>query len=107
LLEGVQEIKDVTVHVDPEDDEAFSLKSDLPSRKDLLEKLQQKWQNYPAFERIQEVRLHYLSGLIHVEIYFPYGCVSEEILDDFVDCYRESKTVCADIAEVTVFFIVI
>ncbi len=66
LMSSNDQIKDVTVHVDPEDDELLSPSENLPTRHDLEKKLFHKWQQ--AFPEIQSFVLHYLDGRITVEI---------------------------------------
>lgn len=60
------QIKDVTVHVDPEDDELLSPSQHLLTRSDLEKKLFDKWTLH--FPDIQAVVLHYLDGRITGEI---------------------------------------
>jgi len=61
------DIQDVTVHVDPEDDEITHPSSQLPSRKDIIfeinSRCDEKKLNHP-----KEIRLHYLNGAIEVEM---------------------------------------
>lgn len=66
LMAANTQIKDVTVHIDPEDDELTLPSIDLPSRLALEKKLFHKWtQQFPS---IQSFVLHYLDGQIKVEI---------------------------------------
>lgn len=66
LMAENDQIKDVTVHIDPEDDELTLPSTDLPSRLILEKKLFQKWTQ--LFPNIQSFVLHYLEGQIKVEI---------------------------------------
>ena len=70
LLDEVTVVSDVTVHIDPEDDEAESHCDDLPSRETVIEALKKSWPNLPD-DAIEAVTLHYLSGEIHVELLLP------------------------------------
>ena len=66
LIETLEHVKDVTVHVDPEDDEAFSPSLHLPSRKRMENKILTRWcQEYPD---IQHIVLHYLDGTLTMEV---------------------------------------
>lgn len=66
LMAANAQIKDVTVHIDPEDDELTLPSIDLPSRLALEKKLFHKWTQ--QFPNIQSFVLHYLDGQIKVEI---------------------------------------
>jgi hypothetical protein len=66
LMEANSQIKDVTVHIDPEDDELILPSLNLPSRPALEKKLFHKWTQ--QFPNIQSIVLHYLDGQIKVEI---------------------------------------
>jgi cation diffusion facilitator family transporter len=85
LLDEVDMVSDVTVHIDPEDDEAESPCDDLPSREAVLEELKKYWSQLPE-AAIDEVTLHYLSGEIHVELVLPIGLLgSTSEASSFVD----------------------
>ncbi len=71
LLDNPLSIADVTVHVDPEDDEVNHTSSTLPQREEINALLQQRWQALTEYNYIQRITLHYLSGKIAVEIEYP------------------------------------
>jgi cation diffusion facilitator family transporter len=66
LLNNIKEIKDVTIHVDPEDDEECSPSLFLPSRSKLENLLLKSWQK--DFPKIQAWTIHYLDGKINLDI---------------------------------------
>lgn len=70
LLQQVDEVTDVTVHIDPENDESDSPCHDLPLREQVIAELKQHWSQLPA-SAIDTVTLHYLSGAIDVELDLP------------------------------------
>lgn len=70
LLEQIDEVTDVTIHIDPENDEASSPSSDLPPREQVIKELKQRWPRLPT-AAIDAVTLHYLSGQIDVVIDLP------------------------------------
>jgi len=75
LIDSFDEINDVTVHIDPEnDDEAASCKN-LPMRSELILSLQQACANVPELKAIDHFTLHYLSGQISVEADLPLDCL--------------------------------
>lgn len=67
LLDEFAEIKDVTIHVDPEDDETASPSIDLPSRQVLEESLIHYWQK--MYPQIESITIHYVDGKIIFDIY--------------------------------------
>ena len=74
LLGEVDEISDVTVHVDPEDDEAGPATQNLPLRQQALEKLGGCWATIPEVEKVTQTILHYREGKIDIDLYFPLSC---------------------------------
>ena len=71
LLKDVDEVTDVTVHIDPEDDEDGALTLALPLRDKILPQLQTEWAPLLDIDRIQEVTLHYLKGRLAVDLVLP------------------------------------
>jgi len=71
LLEEIEELTDVTVHIDPEDDEVAALSKGLPMRNEAEAMLDQCWRELPGIERRERMLLHYLDGRINVDLYFP------------------------------------
>ncbi|MCP3662381.1 MAG: cation transporter [Gammaproteobacteria bacterium] len=77
LQNEIAEISDVTVHIDPEDDEANAPCRDLPLRDEAERLLAQQWADYPLAQQRERVTLHYLDGGIDVEVLFPLSVLSE------------------------------
>ena len=75
LKDSVEAITDVTVHIDPEDDEEAPPCRGLPLRSEALQLLQAHWPPLPAPHHI---RLHYLSGKIDVELVLPLAAYEDE-----------------------------
>lgn len=71
LIEEVGSISDVTVHIDPEDDEDAPPCRDLPLRAQATLALEQAWQAQQLLPARYELRLHYLAGRIDVEVVLP------------------------------------
>ncbi|GAB0147865.1 cation diffusion facilitator family transporter [Marichromatium sp. PS1] len=71
LKREIDEIADVTVHIDPEDDEHLSACYLLPLRAEALARLASAWSAIPEANERQRVLLHYLDGAIDIEVYFP------------------------------------
>jgi len=76
LIEQFDEINDVTVHIDPEDDESAASCKDLPLRKELLLTLNNEWSKHDVLKYIDDVTLHYLDGHISVEASLPIRYLS-------------------------------
>lgn len=72
LTSRFEEINDVTVHIDPEDDEDTpnSCKH-LPLRSEITAELQRCWQDIPEAEHILDLTLHYLDGKVNVDVLLP------------------------------------
>ena len=71
VTEKFEEINDVTVHIDPEDDETAASCRDLPLRGELLQILNHEWAKHDTLKYIDDVTLHYLDGYISVEASLP------------------------------------
>jgi hypothetical protein len=71
LKDEIDEIGDVTVHVDPEDDDAEPVSAVLPTRAEALARLGQHWVDILDASKRHRTILHYLNGRIDVEVYFP------------------------------------
>ena len=71
LLNDVDVVADVTVHVDPEDDSEASPCDHLPLRNELIGQLHRKWAGIPEMEQVQEINLHYLNGEVHLDVVLP------------------------------------
>ncbi len=72
LTNKFDEINDVTVHIDPEDDETSASCKHLPLRTELLQALNHEWAKHDILKNIDDVTLHYLDGLISVEASLPF-----------------------------------
>ncbi|MDT8383727.1 MAG: cation diffusion facilitator family transporter [Gammaproteobacteria bacterium] len=77
IIRSVADVTDVTVHIDPEDDEKAAPSSGLPLRHEVLALLQQRWQGLAAAQHLEDTMLHYLDGKIHVEVLLPIADVRD------------------------------
>jgi cation diffusion facilitator family transporter len=71
LKKEIDEITDVTVHIDPEDDDSAPPTMNLPTRRGALERLDALWAGIPEIASRKRVLLHYLNGKIEVDVFFP------------------------------------
>jgi len=72
LISNFDDINDVTVHIDPEDDEHTpnSCKN-LPLRNELINELKKHWNDIPETDLISELTLHYLDGKVNIDVKLP------------------------------------
>ena len=61
-------INDITVHVDPENDEDQARSSALPLRPALVRALREAWADAPELDALEHLSLHYLGGRVHLTI---------------------------------------
>lgn len=71
VQEAMPMVADVTVHIDPEDDEVSAPSRYLPTREELMVLLKQHWTKLIAPEFIESATLHYLAGKISIELVLP------------------------------------
>ncbi len=84
LMNQLGQVKDVTVHVDPEDDETSCPSLHLPSRLTLEQALLQPWrQEYPE---IQSWVLYYLDGTLTIDL------ICDEKLSQWQALYNRIQT---------------
>jgi cation diffusion facilitator family transporter len=68
VLAGMPTLRDVTVHVDPENDEEQLRTVGLPLRPVITEHIRAAWEGEPELALIEHVGLHYLGGQVHVTL---------------------------------------
>jgi hypothetical protein len=78
LMETIDRMTDVTVHIDPEDDETAAPTKGLPLRTEGIERLDQLWAQIPEALMRKRLLLHYLEGAITVDIFFPLRIYRDE-----------------------------
>ncbi len=81
LMEAVEDVDDVMVHVDPEDDEECSPCHHLPLRNKVLRHVAERWraEGIP----VDQITLHYLDGKIYLDVFVPLSRVTD--LDEAQD----------------------
>jgi cation diffusion facilitator family transporter len=104
LLQGNDEVTDVTVHIDPEDDELASPCTHLPLRDEILRRLEKQWGSLEPPPQVEKVVLHYLDGKVHVDLYLGKQSGTVEELDARATAIREAARQAEDIGEVRVYF---
>jgi len=71
LIRDFEEIREVMVHIDPEDDENVQPSSSLLSRSEILSKLNTSWSDIAAHRSVERTVLHYLNGQLSIDLYLP------------------------------------
>ena len=105
LIRQFHDIEDVTVHIDPEDDEEIAHGRDLGLRGEIESGLRADWADVPEVESIRRITLHYLDGRIQVEVELPLDLAlepgaPESIRRRFEQAVRKGS----DVSEVRVLF---
>lgn len=80
VMDEIDEVADVMVHIDPEDDEKTAPSAALPLRAELLPRLKQAWAGLTVAKDIEEnqIALHYLAGKIRVDLVLPLRLLENE-----------------------------
>ena len=74
LHDHSEHVKDITYHIDTEDDGLGDIEPDgtlLPLREDVLQQLSACWQTQQVIEQALRIDLHYIENKIWVELYLP------------------------------------
>jgi cation diffusion facilitator family transporter len=74
LKKNIDHLSDITVHIDPENDEEAPPCEGLPLRSEVLAYLRDKWNGLGCFSGETEILLHYLSGKINIDVIFYLSC---------------------------------
>ncbi|MGD8908056.1 MAG: cation diffusion facilitator family transporter [Chromatiales bacterium] len=89
LIDQVEVLEDVTVHIDPEDDEEGPSCTGLPLRQKAETLLQELWSHIACYDERRRLVLHYLSGRIDVDLYLPLVCYrSEQEADELGQAFQ-------------------
>ena len=103
LIKTIDDVSDVTVHIDPEDDEQASSCAGLPLLDEVLRRLEQQWQPLDIGERLDKVVVHYLDGQVHVEVFLHSTGEDSQQLAELSRAIRESAQGAQDIGDVSVY----
>ena len=105
LIRQFRDVEDVTVHIDPEDDEVVAQGRHLGLRGEVEARLRAAWSEVPEAGAIRRITLHYLDGRIQVEVELPLdlalgGEAPEPIRRRFEQALEHDP----DVSEVRVLF---
>lgn len=71
LIREIDELLDVTVHIDTENDQAAKRTFNLPLRSEAIKHAMRCFQGIDAVNEIEQVSLHYLDGKMRLELLLP------------------------------------
>ncbi len=97
-------IIDITVHIDPEDDEICAPSEHLPSRYTVIQQLSDCFESLPGAKEVKSTQLHYLSGQLQVEITLPLELLQTHEPDFIQQQYQQSVVGIDSIEMITVVY---
>lgn len=100
LTNAFPQIADVTIHIDPENDEINRVSINLPNRPEIIEQLKPHWQKLPGYAEIETMDIHYFNGQIHLEVIWPKNSLTPELWDQAIKAYSQITQHFPDITEV-------
>ena len=104
LTDSDDDVVDVTVHIDPEDDELASPCTHLPLRDEILRRLDAQWDALQPRPVIDRIVLHYLDGRVNVDVFVPMETGSSGDLRARAQHLIEAAGSAEDIGEVRVYY---
>jgi len=104
LLQNIEDVSDVTVHIDPEDDEFAATCCQLPPREQIMSRLYEAWQGIEAVNQIQSVSLHYLDGSIQVDVKLPLVLAGRETTGKLIDDLQQPAEYIDEIKSIKIGF---
>ncbi len=103
--ECLEDLHDVTVHIDPEDDETAAPCKHLPERAVALGILNKALFNNECDGEIERIQLHYLDGKIHVDFFLPLSCISSDTShNEILKKLTKMVSVLPDFGNIKVYF---
>ncbi|MGR8979973.1 MAG: cation diffusion facilitator family transporter [Gammaproteobacteria bacterium] len=104
LITRFDYVKEVLVHVDPEDDQAFLEPADKPlTRRDVQDLLSRFLADTKPL--IEDFRMHYLDGTIEIEIILPFAASENpQLLSSIKNQCERMQCEIKAIANINVFF---
>lgn len=108
LLRDVPNVKDITLHIDSEDDELAEIRGafiNLPDRDELIKILKDRWHNLINELDDDNIILHYLSGKIYIELRLPTTLlINKDHAQNLINDLREKISDIDSIAKVDLYF---
>lgn len=105
LYSNLEDVQDVTVHIDSEDDELYSDNACLPPREELISRLKQLWHGLPGVDAIKHIQIHYLHGSVNLEIELPLSCIENpQQAADLQQRYQELAHPISEVSQIKLLF---
>jgi len=104
LIGEMDDVSDVTVHIDPEDDEVASPCTDLPLRDEIMRRLEDGWARLGMDPGIEKTVLHYLDGKVHIDIFVHQAGMDASGREQLARTIRKTARKVDDIGHVEVYF---
>jgi len=105
LTDGMENIGEVMVHIDPEDDEVFAPSTALPARWELMKKFELAWEGLAEKGEVTNINLHYLDGSVHVEIELPIALLTTtKKAEELSAGFKEKTLALPEVSQVKVLF---
>lgn len=79
LISDVEELCDVTVHIDIEDDQAAESTHDLPLRTEVIQHAMELFAGIDEIDEIEQITLHYSEGKIQLELLLPLSRAQDSV----------------------------
>lgn len=105
LIQQFKEISDVTVHIDPENDETSKPSIGLPLRTELHEQLNTCWQTLPGYKKIDNLHLHYLNGKLQIELVLPLSLLESYSTKQLQQQYHEAAKEISNVESIRIYFV--
>ena len=104
--ECFEDLDDVTVHIDPENDEEKedAPYKNLPERAQALKIISQSLKLEDCKYEIQKTQLHYLDGEILVDIYLSANYLEKNDVKEIQSYFTEILKKLSDFGEIKVYF---
>lgn len=109
VMDEVDEVMDIMVHIDPEDDEVVAPSKHLPLRRDALKQLKAAWSAIEGTSLIrdQDITLHYLEGKLRIDLVLPLTLLENDPLvtrDRIARQFDDLVSQLADIDAIVVYY---
>ncbi len=105
LVRELKDVSDVTVHIDPEDDEEVIPSVGLPMRSKLLAALHDEWSGIEHAAKAERIILHYLDGKVHLEVVLPVAVAeSREAQKQLSSALHEGAKRLQYVGEVRIYY---
>lgn len=101
IVDNIEEITDVTVHIDPEDDCVTKSCAHLPLRTRVHADIRQRWEGLANTDELEFGTMHYLDGEILLELIAPLSAAEQT---ESLQAIRERTLENPDIGEIRLLF---